>query len=148
MTPNLFGNYYDAFLADLPWMGALNFARDPFFYSLYVGPFVLILALFGVAGGSAAMRSGGRSDRVRRRGPGRLHAAYPLLRKLVPPLMYFRFPVKYIVFAVFACAVLAAEGLARLLIRRSAAVAYQASPGAWPRRRSPALGRRASPCRI
>ena len=35
---------------------------------------------------------------------------YPLLRTLVPPLMYFRFPVKYIVFAVFAVAVLAAEG--------------------------------------
>jgi prepilin-type N-terminal cleavage/methylation domain-containing protein len=35
---------------------------------------------------------------------------YPLLRTLVPPLMYFRFPVKYLVFAVFACAVLAADG--------------------------------------
>ena len=39
---------------------------------------------------------------------------YPLVRKLVPPLMYFRFPVKYIVFAVFACAVLAAEGWAAI----------------------------------
>ena len=44
IAPNLFGNYYDAFLADLPWMGALNFGRDPFFYSLYVGPLVLLLA--------------------------------------------------------------------------------------------------------
>jgi hypothetical protein len=44
IAPNLFGNYYDAFLADLPWMGALNFGRDPFFYSFYLGPLVLLLA--------------------------------------------------------------------------------------------------------
>ena len=47
VAPHLFGNYYDAFLADLPWMGALNFGRDPFFYSLYVGPLVLLLAAVG-----------------------------------------------------------------------------------------------------
>ena len=28
-------------------MGALNFGRDPFFYSLYVGPIVLLLAAVG-----------------------------------------------------------------------------------------------------
>ena len=50
IAPGLFGNYYDAFLADLPWMGALNFGRDPFFYSLYVGPLVLLLAGVGLAG--------------------------------------------------------------------------------------------------
>src|SRR6476620_2137085 len=33
LAPDLFGNYYDAFLTQLPWMGALNFGRDPFFYS-------------------------------------------------------------------------------------------------------------------
>ena len=49
LAPHLFGNYYDAFLADLPWMGALNFGRDPFFYSLYVGPLVLLLACAGLA---------------------------------------------------------------------------------------------------
>ena len=48
VAPHLFGNYYDAFLADLPWMGALNFGRDPFFYSLYVGPLVLLLAAVGL----------------------------------------------------------------------------------------------------
>ena len=37
---------------------------------------------------------------------------YPFLRTLAPPLMYFRFPVKYLIFAVFAVAVLAAEGFA------------------------------------
>ena len=111
MAPQLFGNYYDAFLADLPWMGALNFGRDPFFYSLYIGPLVLLIASIGVAG------------RPRRTvfwiavliaftiaALGGYTPLYPLLRRLVSPLMYFRFPTKYIVFAFFAAAVLAAEG--------------------------------------
>jgi hypothetical protein len=110
IAPNLFGNYFDAFLAGLPWMGALNFGRDPFFYSIYVGPLVLLLACAG-------------ARRLRRNAfwiavavvftfaaMGGYTPVYPWLRKLVPPLMYFRFPVKYIVFAVFAMAVLAAEG--------------------------------------
>jgi hypothetical protein len=115
IAPQLFGNYYDAFLADLPWMGALNFGRDPFFYSLYVGPLVLLLAAIGV------------SERPRHSllwvgvlvaftiaALGGYTPLYPLLRRLVPPLMYFRFPVKYIVFGVFALAVLAAEGWAAI----------------------------------
>src|SRR4029453_10859218 len=44
IVPHLFGNYYDAFLADLPWMGALNFGRDPLLYSIYVGPLVGVSA--------------------------------------------------------------------------------------------------------
>jgi prepilin-type N-terminal cleavage/methylation domain-containing protein len=109
LAPHLFGDYYAAFLGDLPWMGALNFGRDPFFYSLYIGPLVLLLACAGavrprnifwvsvtVAFTIAAL--------------GGYTPLYPLLRRLVPALMYFRFPVKYIVFAVFAVSVLAAEG--------------------------------------
>ena len=115
LAPHLFGNYYDAFLADLPWMGALNFGRDPFFYSTYVGPLVILLACAGlftcprrtafwalVALASVAAALGGYTP------------FYPFVRRLVPALMYFRFPVKYIVFAVFACAVMASEGLASL----------------------------------
>jgi prepilin-type N-terminal cleavage/methylation domain-containing protein len=111
IAPQLFGNYYDAFLGDLPWMGALNFGRDPFFYSLYVGPLVLLLAGVGV------------TERPRRSllwiaafvaftiaALGGYTPIYPLLRRLVPTLMYFRFPVKYIVFAAFAIGVLVAEG--------------------------------------
>ncbi len=112
LAPHLFGSYYDMFLGDLPWMGALNFGRDPFFYSYYVGPFVLVLAVAGAA-------------RLRRNALwiavliaftiaalGGYTPLYPLLRRMVPPLMYFRFPVKYIVFAMFAAAVLAADGWA------------------------------------
>jgi len=123
IAPQLFGNYYDAFLADLPWMGALNFGRDPFFYSLYVGPLVLLLAAIGVV------------DRPRRSllwvvvfvaftiaALGGYTPFYPLLRRLMPPLTYFRFPVKYIVFAAFAVAVLVSHGwtaIAAGLSRRS-----------------------------
>jgi prepilin-type N-terminal cleavage/methylation domain-containing protein len=116
VAPHLFGNYYDAFLADLPWMGALNFGRDPFFYSLYVGPLVLLLAAIGVV------------TRFRRNAfwlaialvflvaaLGGYTPLYPLARRLFPPLMYFRFPVKYLVISVFACAVLVAEGFAAIL---------------------------------
>ena len=51
VAPHLFGNYYDARLTDLPWMRALNFGRDPFLYSLYVGPLVLLLASVAVVTG-------------------------------------------------------------------------------------------------
>ncbi|HMC77226.1 MAG TPA: prepilin-type N-terminal cleavage/methylation domain-containing protein [Vicinamibacterales bacterium] len=116
LTPRLFGDYYTTFLADLPWMGALNFGRDPFFYSLYVGPLVLLVAGLGAAA------------RFRRNvfwiailfvflvaALGGYTPLYPIARKLVPGLMYFRFPVKYIVVSLFACAVLVSEGFALLL---------------------------------
>ena len=118
LAPHLFGNYYyDSFLADLPWMGALNFGRDPFFYSLYLGPLVLLLAAIGATAGRRALfwiavllvaivaALGGYSP------------LYPLARRAVPGLMYFRFPVKYIVFAMFAGAVLAAHGWAAIAWR-------------------------------
>lgn len=111
VAPGLFGNYYDAFLADLPWMAALNFGRDPFFYSLYVGPIVLLLAAIGAL---AAFRRNAWWVAMAIVGVlaalGGYTPLYPLARELFPPLMYFRFPVKYLVFAIFAVAVLAAEG--------------------------------------
>lgn len=127
IAPNLFGNYYDAFLADLPWMGALNFGRDPFFYSFYLGPLVLLLA--GIAVWSAPRKQtfwvivaviatiaaiGGYSP------------VYPWIRKLCPPLMYFRFPVKYFAFTIVAVAVLAAHGWERLQTRQYDAAMF------WP----------------
>jgi prepilin-type N-terminal cleavage/methylation domain-containing protein len=115
IAPGLFGNYQGAPVAELPWMAALNFGRDPFFYSLYVGPLVLLLAGLGLA------------SRFRRNvfwlvvalaflaaALGGYTPLYPLARELFPPLLYFRFPVKYFVIVVFACAVLAAEGFAVL----------------------------------
>jgi len=115
IAPHLFGNYYDAFLADMPWMSPLNSGRDPFYYSIYLGPIVLALAGAGLAA------------RPRRNvgwalvalvffiaSMGGYTAVYPLIRKLLPPLAYFRFPVKYLVVTTFATAVLAADGWSAL----------------------------------
>jgi prepilin-type N-terminal cleavage/methylation domain-containing protein len=111
IAPHLFGNYYDAFLADIPWMTVLNSGRDPFFYSLYVGPLVLLVAATAIA------------MRPRRSiywiaifavftvaSFGGYTPIYPFVRKIVTPLSYFRFPIKYLAISVFACATLAAEG--------------------------------------
>jgi prepilin-type N-terminal cleavage/methylation domain-containing protein len=118
VLPRMFGDLSRT-VADSPWMGALNFGRDPFFYSIYVGPLVLLLACAGVV------------TRFRRNtlwlaiavlflvaALGGYTPLYPLARRLVPPILYFRFPAKYIVISVFACAVLAAEGFAGILARR------------------------------
>jgi prepilin-type N-terminal cleavage/methylation domain-containing protein len=111
VAPHLFGNYYDAFLADMPWMSPLNSGREPFYYSIYVGPIALALA------------SAGFLARPRRNlgwallalvffvaSMGGYTPLYPLLRKVLPPLAYFRFPVKYLVVTTFAMSVLAADG--------------------------------------
>jgi len=135
LAPHLFGNYYDSFLPDLPWMGALNFGRDPFFYSLYLGPLVLLLAAIGATAGRRALfwvavllvsivaALGGYSP------------LYPLARRAVPTLLYFRFPVKYIVFAMFAGAVLAAHGWAAVATRDRDALRRDA----WPLVRAAAV---------
>ena len=114
VAPHLFGNYYDAFLADIPWMTVLNSGRDPFFYSLYVGPLVLLFAATAIA------------LRPRRStfwlivalaftvaSFGGYTPIYPFARRILTPLAYFRFPVKYLTISVFACAVLVAEGWSR-----------------------------------
>ncbi len=115
VAPHLFGNYYDAFLADMPWMAPFNSGREPFYYSIYVGPLVLALAATGLVA------------RPRRNVVWALLAVlfflaamggytpfYPLVRRLLSPLTYFRFPVKYLVVTTFAVAVLAADGWAAL----------------------------------
>ncbi|HEX9368814.1 MAG TPA: alpha-(1-_3)-arabinofuranosyltransferase family protein, partial [Vicinamibacterales bacterium] len=116
VAPHLFGHYYDAFLADLPWIGALNFGRDPFFYSLYIGPLVLLLACLGVV---TCFRRNAVWLAIAlvflAAALGGYTPLYPLVRRLFPPLMYFRFPVKYLLISLFACAVLVAEGFAGLL---------------------------------
>jgi prepilin-type N-terminal cleavage/methylation domain-containing protein len=130
VAPHLFGNYYDAFLADLPWMGALHFGRDPYFYSIYVGPLVLLVACAGLI---ARPRRGWfwalATVVFLLAACGGYTPFYPWLRRLVPALMYFRFPVKYLVFAVFAVAVLVAEGWT--VIRPAAGEARNGDVPAW-----------------
>ena len=111
VVPHLFGNYYTAFLADMPWMTALNSGREPFFYSIYVGPLVMLLACAGAI--AAPRRSTPWVLLVLVFGiaaAGHYTPMYPAARRLVHPLAFFRFPIKYLSIAFFAVAVLAAQG--------------------------------------
>jgi prepilin-type N-terminal cleavage/methylation domain-containing protein len=111
IAPHLFGNYYDAYLADMPWMSPLNSGREPFYYSIYLGPIALALAVTGFVvqprrnRGWALMAMAFLIAAM-----GGYTPVYPALRRLLPPLTYFRFPVKYLVVTTFATAVLAADG--------------------------------------
>ncbi|HEY3883933.1 MAG TPA: hypothetical protein VGL62_01905, partial [Vicinamibacterales bacterium] len=120
VVPHLFGDYYHAFLGDLPWMGALNFGRDPFFYSLYLGPIALLLAAAAIAGRPRrALAWYVLASVFLFAAFGGYTPVYPVARRLVPALLYFRFPVKYFVVAAFAAAVLAAEGFDAVLARNN-----------------------------
>ena len=112
----------------MPWMGALNFGRDPFFYSLYVGPLVLLLAAIGAIAGRRTLFWVAVLTVAVAAALGGYTPIYPLARRAVPALMYFRFPVKYFVFAMFACAVLAAHGWTAIASRDREA----ARRAAWP----------------
>ncbi len=121
IAPHLFGNYYDAFLADIPWMTVLNSGRDPFFYSVYVGPLVLLLA---AAGAIAFPRRGAfwlaTAIVFALAATGGYTPVYRIARAIIPPLAYFRFPVKYLAITTFALAVLAADGWNAIETRVSA----------------------------
>jgi prepilin-type N-terminal cleavage/methylation domain-containing protein len=130
LAPHVFGDYYQASLPDLPWMGALNFGRDPFLYSLYLGPPTLLLA---VVGASAPRRHNALWIAVAliflAAALGGYTPVYRIARSLFPPLLYFRFPVKYLLFSVLACAVLAADGWAAIADGAPVAVRWRLSVG-------------------
>ena len=117
LVPHFFGDYFHSNLREMVWMVALNSDRDPFYYTMYVGVPVLLLA-------AVAMLSG-RPRTVfwtvvvvgLRRSPslGPHTPIYPALQALVPPLRTFRFPVKYLSLASFGLATLAAVTLQWLL---------------------------------
>jgi prepilin-type N-terminal cleavage/methylation domain-containing protein len=111
IVPHLFGNYYTTFLADMPWMTALNSGREPFFYSIYIGPLVLLLA---VAGAVASPRRAAPWIALTLvfgvAAVGHYTPIYPAARRVLYPLAFFRFPIKYLAVAFFAIAVLAAHG--------------------------------------
>jgi hypothetical protein len=113
ILPQLFGQSFDARGVDTPWLWPLNSGRDPFFYSMYLGPPVLLLAVFGAA-------TAGRRWRVFWIGVtvastvcalGEYTPVYPVLQQVVPLVRTFRFPIKFFLFASFALAVLAAGGV-------------------------------------
>jgi hypothetical protein len=107
-----FGNRLDVTLMrEVPWMAPLNSGRDPFFYSLYLGPAVVALAVVGavagrerrwarfwvVAGAAALVAAFGAFTPI-----------YPFLQAHLPLLKSFRYPVKYLVVVALAVAALVA----------------------------------------
>ena len=117
LVGRLFGHPYDP-VQVLPWMKALNDGREPMLYSLYVGLAVMTLATIGRAD---------RQDRGWRWfwasvgvvslacAYGEHSFVYRFLESLLPVLQSFRFPVKYLVFAMVALAALVASGSDALL---------------------------------
>jgi hypothetical protein len=125
LLPHLFGDTFTAPLRQLPWIEPLNSDREPFFFSLYLGPVVLLLALLGAVSGNRRWRTcwltvgiGGLLC-----GLGSYTPIYPLLQRVVPFLSTLRFPAKFFVFASLGVAMLAANGAAALYARHSSAAA-------------------------
>ena len=112
VVPHFYGDYFQSNLAEVGWMIALNSGRDPFYYSMYVGVPVLLLAAVAVLSGRSKTRFWTMvivACAVAALGP---HTPlYPALQALVPPLRTFRFPVKYLSLASFGLATLAAMTL-------------------------------------
>lgn len=109
LVPHFFGDYFLSSLREMGWMLALNSQREPFYYTMYVG--VPIVMLAGVAALSRRPRTVFWAVvilfcAVASLGP---HTpVYPVLQALVPPARTFRFPVKYLSIAAFGIATLAA----------------------------------------
>lgn len=108
-VPHFFGDYFVSSLRETGWMLALNSQRDPFYYTMYVGVPIGLLAAVATCSGRprtifwsvvilvCAIASLGPYTPV-----------YDVMRALVPPLRSFRFPVKYLSLVAFAIATLAA----------------------------------------
>jgi hypothetical protein len=129
VLPHVFGDTFLQYNAQLPWIYPLNSGRDPFFYSLSVG---LVALLFGVLGALCGPR--------RRRffwltvvavglvaAFGDYTPIYPVVQRMVPALRSFRYPAKFLLFASFGLAALAANA-ADALEGRGAASGFSSLP--------------------
>jgi hypothetical protein len=116
VVPHFFGDYFNSNLKELAWMVALNSDRDPFYYTMYLGVPVVLLAAVAMFSGrprtrfwtvvilACAIASLGAHTPV-----------YPALQALLPPLRMFRFPVKYLSMVMLGLAVLSAMVMQWLL---------------------------------
>lgn len=109
----LFDNPFNNWGSSAPWLTALYGGPDPYFFALYVGIGALAIA---AAGALACWRT--------RRAAfwivsllvmivfafGTHTPIYPAVREILPVLALFRYPAKYLCFAVLALAVLSAIG--------------------------------------
>jgi hypothetical protein len=109
LVPHFFGDYFHSNLRELAWMVALNSGRDPFYYTMYVGVPIALLA--GVA--MASRRPSTRFWTVvvlvcALASLGAHTPLYPAIQAIVPLVRSFRFPVKYLSLAAFGLATLSA----------------------------------------
>jgi hypothetical protein len=115
-APQFFGDYSNSQLAELGWMMALNSGREPFYYTMYLGVPVLLLAAVAIASGRRHTRFWAAAIAICALASLGPHSPfYPALQALVPPLRVFRFPVKYLSLASFGVATLAALTLRDLI---------------------------------
>jgi len=116
LVPHFFGDYFNSNLRELAWMLALNSDRDPYYYTMYIGVGVALVAAVAMLSGRPRTRFWTlviAACAVASLGP---HTpVYPLLQHLLPPLRSFRFPVKYLSLAAFAFATLSALSFQWLL---------------------------------
>lgn len=116
VLPGVFGDTFSQY-AQLPWVPPLNSGRDPFFYSLCFGVVALLLSVLGTLSGSRRWRffwlAVAAVSVVLAFGD---HTpVYPMLLRVVPPLRSLRFPAKFLLFASFGIAGLAANAADALL---------------------------------
>jgi hypothetical protein len=109
MVPHFFGDYFASNLHELAWMVALNSGRDPFYYTMYVGVPVILLALAAMLSGRPGTRFWTVAVLISALASLGAHTpVLPILQAVIPVLRSFRFPVKYLTFASFGLATLAA----------------------------------------
>ena len=109
LVPHFFGDYFNSNLRELAWMIALNSGRDPFYYTMYVGVPIALLA--GVAMVSRRPATRFWTIVVVLCAVASLGAhtpVYPVIQAVFPLVKSFRFPVKYLSLAAFGLATLAA----------------------------------------
>jgi hypothetical protein len=109
MVPHFFGDYFTSNLHELAWMVALNSGRDPFYYTMYVGVPVVLLAAAAMLSGRPGTRFWTVAVLISALASLGAHTpVLPILQAVIPVLRSFRFPVKYLTFAAFGLATLAA----------------------------------------
>jgi hypothetical protein len=129
VLPHVFGDTFLQYDSQLPWIHPLNSGRDPFFYSLAVGLVGLLLGVLGTLCGPRRWRLFWLTVVI----VGLVFAfgdytpVYPMLQWMVPALRSFRYPAKFLLFASFGLAALAANA-AVALEGRGAASGFSALP--------------------
>lgn len=119
VLPRVFGNAFTAYNAQIPFVPPLNSGRDPFFYSIYVGPLVLLLSGLGLLTGSKRWRFFWLVAIVCSvvLAFGEYTPIYLAVQQVVPFVKSFRFPVKFFLFVSFALAMLVANATEALRAR-------------------------------